>query len=305
MTAQSKVFANDYLPIVDVELQGRRHLIEKDPSGACRFCQGSPPTVTFSNRAHAVAELLGNRAVLSPNECDSCNGDFGRSLEDQLGKALAFERAVSGMRGKKGVPTFKDSDKLKFRFSAGQQEIIVTDPKLVQELPGKTGPFDFDLQLDTDTPPFVPLRAAMALVKAACSLCPKELLPHTGPTIDWLKGRNHLKCDAFPVYHVFTPGDNPYGSGRAMLLKRVTNAATPFLCGVVASTNHRLQFFVPFCTEDPDWSSCERALTEDAHLPLWIDGKDSEFQVWNWASEKVHGKSFNVKLHIENGQVIS
>ena len=39
----------------------------------CRFCSGERPARTFKKRAHAVSELLGNKAVKSLYECDACN----------------------------------------------------------------------------------------------------------------------------------------------------------------------------------------------------------------------------------------
>src|SRR5208282_1638573 len=51
----------------------------------CRFCGGTPPKCTFSKRAHAVSELLGNKVLKSLYECDACNKRFS-AFEDDLAK---------------------------------------------------------------------------------------------------------------------------------------------------------------------------------------------------------------------------
>ena len=57
--------------------------------------------MTFKSDAHAVAEFLGNRSILSLNECDECNARFATEYEDHLSKWSLFARSVSQVRGKK------------------------------------------------------------------------------------------------------------------------------------------------------------------------------------------------------------
>lgn len=60
----------------------------------CRFCLRAEPEVTFKRKAHVIPTALGNRSLLSRDECKTCN-DKGSQLEDDLCKYLALERAIS------------------------------------------------------------------------------------------------------------------------------------------------------------------------------------------------------------------
>jgi hypothetical protein len=47
----------------------------------CTFCGGAFPTVTFRNDSHAFPAALGNRDLLSNEECDGCNALYASSDE--------------------------------------------------------------------------------------------------------------------------------------------------------------------------------------------------------------------------------
>ena len=80
-----------------------------EPAGRlCRFCGKGVPEVSFSKTAHAVPEFLGNRDILSMNECDTCNDYFATQYEDHLSKWSQYPRALSQIKGKKKKPTFKN-----------------------------------------------------------------------------------------------------------------------------------------------------------------------------------------------------
>jgi hypothetical protein len=73
----------------------------------CRFCGKRDDEVTFKSVAHAIPEFIGNRCMISMNECDECNQFFANNAEDHLSKASAPMRTMSQVRGKKGIPTHK------------------------------------------------------------------------------------------------------------------------------------------------------------------------------------------------------
>jgi hypothetical protein len=58
------------------------------------------------------------------------------------------------------------------------------DPVLMGDVMRLEEPFEFRIPTDATSQPYVPLRAAGALVKIACSICPKELLSECQPAID-------------------------------------------------------------------------------------------------------------------------
>lgn len=72
----------------------------KDPR-RCRFCGRGRPEVSFKDEAHVVPAALGNRTLLSFDECVGCN-QAGSVLEDALCKHLAPDRAVARRRSRGG-----------------------------------------------------------------------------------------------------------------------------------------------------------------------------------------------------------
>lgn len=50
----------------------------------CRFCGRKQPDVSFNNIAHTISEGLGNKNIITNDECDECNKWFGKEIEQDL-----------------------------------------------------------------------------------------------------------------------------------------------------------------------------------------------------------------------------
>jgi len=212
----------DYPLVADHPLRLSDHADGKQR--LCRFCRRAVPEVTFNNDAHAVPEFLGNKSLISMNECDSCNTLLADRYEDHLAKWFGPLRTVSQIHGKSGVPTYQDKKREhggRIRIEMGDDGLHFTlvDADLMGQL-SNGGPMAFSLPVDTPSQPYIPIRAAMALVKAACSMCPPGELNQCNAAMDWLMWRVRARASMFPVLHAFTPGPNPYYTGRIMLLRR-------------------------------------------------------------------------------------
>ena len=73
-----------------------------------RFCGNEEPAVTFNDEAHALPAAFGNTGLFSNYECDTCNHRFGEGIENHLGNWTKQMRTLSGIRGRRGVPTIKN-----------------------------------------------------------------------------------------------------------------------------------------------------------------------------------------------------
>jgi HNH endonuclease len=111
-TAQRKCFEQHYFGLCmgAWTLQSKIEFIGQRDHRVCRYCGGEKPEVTFKERAHALPELIGNRWLFALDECDVCNDFFSVALEDHLAKYLGVRRTFSQIRGKTGVPSYKDKD---------------------------------------------------------------------------------------------------------------------------------------------------------------------------------------------------
>lgn len=266
----------------------------------CRYCTRSSPEVTFRARAHAASAFLGNRSLFSKNECFACNQGLADQYEDHLAKKLMFLRAVGQIRGRNRMPTY-DSEKIRISTENGRLAITVTDPTLFQQY-SQAEQVTFTETFSVPSQMHIPIRAAMALVKIACSTCPADDLPQVTPAIDWLMGRQNVLIPRFPVLYAYTSEVEPQ-SGYVKILRRVTNSANPYLWCVVATGSLRFQTFVPFCLSD-DWiKSGKEASISCCHYPLSNEfegtARSTEFHVFDWGGTEpvVDERSATLSIH--------
>ncbi|MCK5581876.1 MAG: hypothetical protein KAJ18_11455 [Candidatus Omnitrophica bacterium] len=247
----------------------------------CRFCGRSKPEVNFRKKAHAVPEFLGNKSLISMNECDICNKFFADEYEDHLAKWFGPMRSLCQMRGKKGAPKYKSDEFTSARGDKGMELFVNSDSSILKEIK-ESGSGSFKIPVPMYTQPFIPVRAAKAFIKSAISILPQELLSECENTIQWLLGKATVNIDNFPVMYAFTPGVNPYRIGKAMICRRkMPDAEMPFLWLIIATTNFLFQIMIPFCKSD-----------------RWIKhGKKNSFEVTKFPTpfpeeyEKKYGKT--------------
>lgn len=69
----------------------------------CRFCKRSVPDTTFDELAHIIPESLGGtRNLACLEECDDCNGKFGKGVEQNLCNWFEIRRSTGGITKKSG-----------------------------------------------------------------------------------------------------------------------------------------------------------------------------------------------------------
>lgn len=225
-----------------------------DKDRRCRFCRRGRSEAAFSADAHAIPAFLGNHSVFSNNECNECNGRLARDYEDHLAKWSNYARSLVGVQGR-NKPTFKtrDGGRVERNDTGVHIHLPTSNPELVAELRARAAPFEFNLPLEGASQPYVPLRAAMALIKIGCSVCPTRDLSQCDPAIDWLMGRKQAQVSPFHVLEVFTPGVVDDAASEVVLLRRTSGEPIPYFWLVLQFKNFRLQTFIPFCPNDSDW----------------------------------------------------
>lgn len=278
---------------------------QDESSRLCRFCRRGQPRVTFRSVAHAIPEFLGNKSVLSLNECDDCNTYLADRYEDHLSKWTLLGRAASQVKGKHGFPTFKNPSKT-LKIEVGKQGLVIhlQEPELLGQLLQEGGPYQFTLPADGTSQPYIPLRAAMALIKIGCSICPPEELGKLRLAVDWLMQRHDVAFDNFPVLYAFTPGPISDAAGEAILLRRKLPGPEPYLLCLVQFGNHRFQTFLPFCPEDDDWfKPSKRINLKTVHYPSrfghdWPFGA-TNYRVLNWGANEPVRSNTQMTFHVE------
>lgn len=85
------------------------------------------PEVTYSQKAHAISEALGNKTVILFDECDNCNEKFSKSLEPQIVEYLSLFRTMFGVKGKRGDTKYKG-----YNFSISKTKDVKIELKDVE-----------------------------------------------------------------------------------------------------------------------------------------------------------------------------
>lgn len=233
----------------------------------CRFCDGERPARTFKKRAHTVSELLGNKAIKSLYECDTCNDRF-KAFEDDLAKLTLPYRNVGAVVGKNGVPTIVSaSGKARIEFKNGQIHIghPADDESIVVDEANHKVTFSYMEQ------PYRPLGAYKALCKSGFALLAAEELQNFPELKEWLLQEdvatrkvysegNHLCLQSF------VPAFRPFPQAVVALLRRKAVIAAPYMTLFIAFGNVSLQIFLPCPAKDGHLVGQEIRIERYPHL---------------------------------------
>ena len=158
----------------------------------CRFCFKSFPEVRFKKNAHAISRGLGNISIFCLDECDECNGHFGRTIEKDLMTFLDVQR-MSVVNKALEVPY--ENIKLK---NDGNITVIENVSETIVEHE------DFaELTLEPKDK-FIPQNLYKALCKAALSIMSEQVdLDCLKNTIKWVRSTELTLYDSLMHIGIF------------------------------------------------------------------------------------------------------
>lgn len=215
----------------------------------CRFCGKTFQQTSFKNVAHAIPELIGNKILISFEECDICNNLFS-NYENELASYLNFARPAVGVKGKKGYPKYKDNKGL-------QIEHKETNQIKIQDILG-SGNVSIDeenkeILVNGVRGAYIPQYVYKCFVKMALSIMKNDQLENFKETIKWLKD---IKGDGNGVplkcYYQFIPGVKPFVDIEMCLAyrKNTSSENTPYCIFCVGFANYYYQIYIPFASPD-------------------------------------------------------
>jgi len=160
--------------------------------GRCRYCGNNDPR-QFRNKSHSFPEGLGNKWIISLDECDKCNAIFSR-YDDALAMSIGAILTVGGTQGKgnsvRQTGRTGGSRVVKHGKTADNRRSISVEIRgesfedriLINPATGR-------LQITAPLPieRFVPRYAYKALVKMALALLPLEELDKFQRLTEWVR----------------------------------------------------------------------------------------------------------------------
>lgn len=171
--------------------------IQYQTNRVCRFCGLSMPQVSFSHKAHAIPEALGNKKLFCYEECNDCNYEL-ESVEHNIIAYMDFRRSTMGVKSKhrnKSPEIIGNNFKVRTN-SEGSVEIRVFGER-VDEEELKKG----IIRLEHSE--FITNQGLYrSLVKMVIDLLPNDELKHFQRTIKWIRGE--YTFERLPdIYQVF------------------------------------------------------------------------------------------------------
>ena len=214
----------------------------------CRFCNNTRAEISFELDAHAISEGLGNKTLYLYDECDECNIQFGKTIEQDIVTYLSLFRTIFKVKGKnKGKGKGGNKKVLGKNFNLEHGEKINLTFHTIEDRPE---PFKMPYNLHLDTGETITLQKIYkALCKYFLSVIPAEYLSAFERTIDWINGK--IDIDTLPKigelisYHAFSI------QPRIVTYIRKDNDSTiPFAVGEFYFTCRLFVFIIPLSQND-------------------------------------------------------
>lgn len=242
----------------------------------CRFCGESMPIVTFAKVAHTISEGLGNKTIITNDECDSCNETLGREIEQDLMTYLSPLRIFMSITGRHGKTKIKDDS---FSMYESAQKSIHID--LIEQENAEL--MHWTLKQDNDNfkvsfthPQMVNLQDVYrTVVKYAIGVMDNEQLKHFIKTINWIK--KEMSSSDLPRLCLFLDGsqDSELKPSITVFIRKNADKALPYSFVELHVSGVVIFAIIPFCDQDnrsfsdvEDWNHTMDVLKIYKKLPL-------------------------------------
>ncbi len=223
----------------------------------CRFCGRTERNgVTFRKKAHAISELLGNKAIVLCDECDECNGGILNKMEDSLATYFKAVRSLVGVYGKHGIPACKQ-DAVEIRNTGGRHVgITISNKDNVQFEPvDKDG---MRVEFKVECGKYVPLHIYRLLSKFALSVLPDSEFDFKNfeRLRKWILGEQ-MGLTHLPLVAVAVDGSRPPQYPQITIYKRKDQGdeRLPLYLVEFYAVAHRFMYELPFLEEDSKLTS--------------------------------------------------
>jgi predicted HTH transcriptional regulator len=219
-------------------------------SRVCKYCGKSMSNgATFHKEAHAIPESIGNKTIISADECDDCNDIFSKTIDKDIFEYLKLFRVLYGQKGKTGIPKLKFKNETTITHN-GEMAIIV------QKIHGNEDKINFSEDFFK-----IPLELAdkinfmniyRSLVKYVLAVIPNDEINNFTETVKWITDiKNNGDIMDLPSVAVKIDTMNYYDQPIMMIYKRKSNdISLPYMYAELRITNFIFVYIIPFSNKD-------------------------------------------------------
>lgn len=240
--------------IIAFDKNTRKKIGEPDKSKrVCRFCNKGSEEVTFKKIAHSISESLGNKKIITNDECDSCNEKFGSGIENDMILYLNLYRNFFSVKGKNGIPKLKGKNFEIYNNGEGKIEI----KHFLNEEEENDPNFDNSkIQLETNQN-IVFQNIYRTLAKYALSVIDKQSLNNFENTIRWIN--QEFDGEKLPKIAMLTSYDLFCNHPQLIIYKlKKDHDSLPHAVAEFRFTFLTFAFIIPFSSKDKiDYSNEE------------------------------------------------
>ena len=188
----------------------------------CAFCDRSEGQVSFRQEKHIIPASMGNRILISNEECDPCNQLWGQDADGELAFRYAPMRALLGVRRRQGKKPYAltgtaGKSSITGLPAEGRSQISLDgeDPSIsVEYLDGNT------FRLRFPQPPVRPVGVIQAVLRSAWMLLTADQRSRLTVV------RDTLSAPQMPLVYreLFVPGAYPNRAYLRVWEKRISKA---------------------------------------------------------------------------------
>jgi len=217
----------------------------------CRFCGKMMPEVSYKKVAHTISEGLGNKCIITNNECDDCNEALGKEIEQDLITYLSPLRTFMSINGKNGKGKIKDDSFALYEDGPKSMKFDLFE-KVIQEEKYRKFERDGDnFKLSFTHPQMVnPQDVYRAVVKYAIGVMDEAQLPCFEGTIKWI--RKEWSATELPRLCFFLD-QHPGREGKpciAVFTRKNGDRSLPYSYVELQVAGVVIFAIIPFCDQD-------------------------------------------------------
>ncbi|MDR3340362.1 MAG: HNH endonuclease [Candidatus Symbiothrix sp.] len=216
----------------------------------CKYCGKTIKTgATFNEVAHAIPESLGNKTIISADECDSCNDKFSKTIDLDIFEYLKLFRVLYGKKGKKGVPKLKFKNGTEISHNGTNAIIIQRTNDTANNINFSNENFKIPLEFSKD---INFMNIYRALVKYVMAVIPNKEIPNFSRTIEWIMDiKNDGTLLELPAIAAKIDFQNYHDQPMFMIYRRKNeNDSLPYMYAEIRITTMIFVFIIPFCRKD-------------------------------------------------------
>ena len=217
----------------------------------CRFCGRMMPEVSYKKIAHTISEGLGNKCIITNDECDDCNETLGKEIEQDLITYLSPLRTFMSINGKNGKGKIKDDSFALYEDGPKSMKFDLFEKVIPEEKYWKFERDGDNFKLSFTHPQMVnPQDVYRAVVKYAIGVMDEAQLPYFEGTIKWI--RKEWSATELPRLCFFLD-QHPGREGKpciAVFTRKNGDWSLPYSYVELQVAGVVIFAIIPFCDQD-------------------------------------------------------